>query len=515
MNFKKTVAFLLAAQMLLVSAASCGNASGGNASGGKSETDADETKSETGATDAETEPVETKFDRLSVSDELPAESFGGRDFRFIANEWAMFQLVSDDTTGVGLDAEIYERNQRVEDRFDVKITATYTLGMESQDIINTYVNVGEHIGEVCDQGHRMGLTPPCYGEYLNWLEFNYINWDQPWWNQGSNYNSTINGKLFTVTGDLSVRAMLDTWIIAYNMDLLQSYGGITSEEMYKIVLDGEWTLDKMIEICSSIYEDVNGNGKDRGDIYGYGCDVSNRTMPWVTSFGEKFFTLNEERTGVEITLGTEKIYSALERLCNFQHNSLGAYTYYGTYDYYTENEIDGKEWGMEDFTNGTLTMLPTTFNACFDNFTDLSFTYGMLPFPKYDTAQEKYLTVPEYDFSVYGVPTTLPFEDYDMVGIIMEALNAESWKTVSPAYYDEALKGRYSADPTTAEVVDLIMNGRVFEWGYQIAQFLVVKVPYLFCYQLRDNNLDLASTLAKGWDDINERVETVLSFYED
>ena len=29
MNFKKTVAFLLAAQMLLVSAASCGNASGG------------------------------------------------------------------------------------------------------------------------------------------------------------------------------------------------------------------------------------------------------------------------------------------------------------------------------------------------------------------------------------------------------------------------------------------------------------------------------------------------------
>ena len=170
---------------------------------------------------------------------------------------------------------------------------------------------------------------------------------------------------------------------------------------------------------------------------------------------------------------------------------------------------------MEDFTNGTLTMLPTTFNACFDNFTDLSFTYGMLPFPKYDTAQEKYLTVPEYDFSVYGVPTTLPFEDYDMVGIIMEALNAESWKTVSPAYYDEALKGRYSADPTTAEVVDLIMNGRVFEWGYQIAQFLVVKVPYLFCYQLRDNNLDLASTLAKGWDDINERVETVLSFYED
>ncbi len=513
MQLKKTLAWILAAQLLLCSTVSCGKTEQNPTEDKTNETTA---ATGTAATTApETEPAETEFSRLSVSDELPEINFNDKDFRFVANEGEMFQLVSDDTSGVGLDAAIYDRNQRVEERFGVKISARYQLGLESQDMINSYVQVGEHIAEICDQWHRMGLTPVCYAEYLNWLEFDYINWEQPWWNQESNYNSTIKGKLYTVTGDLSVTAMLDTWILAFNMELLESYGGLTSEEMYQIVLDGEWTLDKMIEICSAIYEDVNGNGKDRGDIYGYGCDVANRTMPWVTSFGEKFFTLNEDRTNVEITLGTEKIYSALERLCNFQHNSKGAFAYYGTYDYFTENEIDGKEWGMEDFTSGLLTVFPTTFNACFDNFTNLSFSYGMLPFPKYDTDQERYLTVPEYDFSVYGVPTTLPFEDYDMVGIIMEALNAETWKTVSPAYYDEALKGRYSADETTAEIVDMIMDGRIFDWGYQIAQFLVTKVPYLFCMQIRDNNLDLASTLAKGWDDTNERVQDVLSFYDD
>jgi len=160
-------------------------------------------------------------------------------------------------------------------------------------------------------------------------------------------------------------------------------------------------------------------------------------------------------------------------------------------------------------------MTTTTFNSCYTHFTDLDFTYGMLPFPKYDEAQERYLTVPEYDFSVYGVPVTLPMEDYEFVGIVMEAMCAESWKTVTPAYYDEALKGRYSADPTTAEMIDLIMDGRVFDWGYQVAIYLTCKYPYLFMYNLNANNVDLASTLAAGAEDNLWRIDQVLSFYDD
>lgn len=508
MHFKRIIALLLAAQMLLVSTVAC-NDTKGNSKEALSETSVattGENKTPEGSSDG---------DRLSVADNLPEISFGGRDFRFIVNQAQYSQLISEDTSGVGLDAVIYDRNQRVSERFDVNFTAHYELGKESQDVINMAVQLDEHIAEVTDMWHRMGLTPVCYGSALNWLEFDYIDWEKPWWNQESNYNSTIRGKLYTITGDLAVNAMLDTWILAFNMELLESHAGMKAEELYQTVIDGKWTLDEMIALTSNVYEDKNGNDRDRGDIYGYGCDVSNRTMPWVTALGEKFFTLNEDRTDVAITLGSEKIYKALEKLCNFQHTSRGAYTCYGTYDYFTENPVDGKEWAMEDFVSGTIMIMPTTFNSCFNNFTSLDFSYGMIPFPKYDEMQERYLTVPEYDFSVYGVPATLPLEDYDMVGIIMEALNAESWKTVSPAYYDEALKGRYSADPTTAQVVDLIMNGRVFDWSYQIAQFLVTKVPYLFCMQLRDNNLDLASTLAKGWDDTNERVQTVLSFYED
>ena len=59
------------------------------------------------------------------------------------------------------------------------------------------------------------------------------------------------------------------------------------------------------------------------------------------------------------------------------------------------------------------------------------------------------------------------------------------------------------------------MEGRVFDWGYQLAQFLVCKIPYEFCYKIRENNTDLASKIAEGWDDTNARVQDVLTFYDD
>ena len=141
----------------------------------------------------------------------------------------------------------------------------------------------------------------------------------------------------------------------------------------------------------------------------------------------------------------------------------------------------------------------------------------MLPFPKYDTLQEKYYTVPEYDFSIYQIPCTLPKEDYELVGVIMEALNAESWKTVSPTYYDEAMKGRYSADETTAEIIDLIMESRIFDWAYQVcihAPYLS-KTPYVFSCLLAENSTDLSSTLAEHMYLAQDALTRCIAFYSD
>ena len=116
---------------------------------------------------------------------------------------------------------------------------------------------------------------------------------------------------------------------------------------------------------------------------------------------------------------------------------------------------------------------------------------------------------------MFGIPSTLPFEDYEFVGILMEVLNAESWKTVYPAYYEEALKGRFSTDENMAQMIELITNSRVYEYGILCAQSLGnAKLPYLICYCIAENDIDLASRLAENDESIKRTLAEILSYFD-
>lgn len=56
--------------------------------------------------------------------------------------------------------------------------------------------------------------------------------------------------------------------------------------------------------------------------------------------------------------------------------------------------------------------------------------------------------------------------DLDMVGVITEALCAESYKTVVPAYYDVALKVKMTRDEESVEMLDLVTSSCMFDFGY-------------------------------------------------
>ncbi|MBQ1937738.1 MAG: hypothetical protein II364_02100, partial [Bacteroidales bacterium] len=385
--------------------------------------------------ETEAAPVDPYADRLNVSDELPEEKFGGKDFRFLVDEKYAYQLYSEDTSGVGLDAVIHDRNKRIEDRFDVKISYLDTLGKESQDYMCQFAQVGEHIAEVVAYEQYMGNTPTVYFCWANWTDIPHLNFDKPWWNKVSIENHIINDYCFNIAGDLSLTAMQYTWCLVFNQKLMENWK-YEAEDLYQLVWDGEWTLDKMIEICSPLWGDENGDGMaDEGDLFGFGTplsyfneekgeiDCATRTIPWITAMGERAITVSEDRMGLTNTLGTEKMYAALEKLVNFHNNTKGA----------------NKMAKDDHFVQGRIGMYTAKFDILFARSAEINFDLGVLPLPKYDTAQEKYLSAPDTFFTMFGLPITLDPDDYAFVGILMEALNAESWKTVYPAYYDEAL----------------------------------------------------------------------------
>ena len=63
-----------------------------------------------------------------------------------------------------------------------------------------------------------------------------------------------------------------------------------------------------------------------------------------------------------------------------------------------------------------------------------------------------------------AIPKTV--KDTKFVGTIVEALSAETWKTVTPTFYEIALKTRYLRDSESKEVLDIIIDGRTFDFGY-------------------------------------------------
>ena len=63
-----------------------------------------------------------------------------------------------------------------------------------------------------------------------------------------------------------------------------------------------------------------------------------------------------------------------------------------------------------------------------------------------------------------GVPVTV--EDPERTGIILEAIAAESWKTVVPAYFSTALKEKFTFDSESGQSLDIIYNSLTISFAY-------------------------------------------------
>jgi hypothetical protein len=89
--------------------------------------------------------------------------------------------------------------------------------------------------------------------------------------------------------------------------------------------------------------------------------------------------------------------------------------------------------------------------------------FGIVPFPKYDKAQDNYYTVSHDEYSLLCVPVTADPAKYQMIGAVTEAVAAEGYRSVTPAYFDIALKNKYSRDDESSRVLDILAERNTFQ----------------------------------------------------
>ena len=460
-------------------------------------------------TDAVTEAVETKElteleKRQQTPDNLPEKDWGGKDFRIICSEEFDVdeEFWVEEQNGDQCNDAVYARNEKIESRFNVKLSILPqgTVRDDTPKFFNTMVMAGDDAAEICAYVDYFAYVPVGAGSCMDWTEIEHIDLDQPWHNKLANDGATINGKLFTICSDLSISSMTYTYAMFFNTKITNNYD-MSPDTLYDLVRNGEWTIDKFIELTKELYVDANGDGKkDENDTYGFGYQITNPGDVWLTAFDQPLTVVKGDGS-LDVTFMSEKTEAALNKMRDYQENSLGFYKYTTQYD----EELF--------FANGTLAFSPMRFYAAFKALRDMKDTYSILPFPKWDTAQENYYTNADDKFQVFSIPKTA--SDTEFVGMIFEALSAESYRSVYPAYYDVALKGKYSSDPSTAEMIDLIMSGRKFEVSFQFGEKHFARLPYIFRDLLLSPNQKLASKWATVEKSINKKLEEFYSQFED
>lgn len=466
---KKLTAIILA--MLLLSPASlygCSESMSGDTG----------TESTSVSTSSSTDDTETDYaivnERETAVDSLPSDlDYEGANLQIIARqkEWFKGETYVEELNGEVLNDAVYNRDLTVENRLNVNID--YVLDDGIEDAVSASVKSDSDdyqivIGSAVNQTEH-GVN----GEYYNLLGEYPANFDEdaPWWSQYYLEQAEINGKVFFATGDLCFSLTKLAFATFANLQMVEN---LQLENPYDVVREGKWTFDKVMEMSSGAYVDYNGNGKkDDGDMYGFAIAGSIQLDSYWSAFDISI--CSRDADGVPyFSIDQEKMNAALDMLIEAAYETQYVYN---TEGYGNDSEQDDI---TEMFAKDVI-MFTTLRILHADSLRNMESDYGILPLPKFNEEQSEYYTYVHDQYSIVGIPVSV--KQPEMASAVLEALAVESYKFVSPAYYDYVLHGKYLRDKDSSEMLELVMENVKIDIGWiytyslgDIAQHLLRKV---------------------------------------
>lgn len=454
-------------------------------------------ETETVITTASETVAETE-ESMYAADNLPGDlDYGGKTITLLwMKDGGNF---SNELDGDVVNDALYYRDRKVEERLNVElknVEELYTWAIKDEYLnrIKSSVLAGDNAYDIVSGQYATMPSLIAEGVYYNLMNVEYLDLDMPWWVQGLIEETTINGKLYLVSGDITIKTISNISNLFFNKKMLTDHN---IEEPYDIVFDGKWTYDYFKSLLTDMYSDLNGNSKvDNEDSFGLIVPSGNYITPYIQAFNIKITTLDADGYPV-LTYGDEKTADVITELCALLHDT--NYAMIG--DDNTDQEL------MDIYYQNRSAFLSQTLQyaiALKNNNSD----FGVLPHPKYNEEQSEYYTALNEGNTLLGIVSSCT--DTVMVSAVMECLASESYRQVSPAYYETALKVKYSRDDETSQMFDMIRAGVLFNFG-SIYGFYMGEINTTFKGAIMSNNNKWAS----NYKSFSKNAETkIAKFYE-
>lgn len=464
MSMKKWLCVMLAVLMLAsvaISATSCANTddpaddnTADTTTAAPAGENADTQTPADGSDGAETTSPEDIDDGLA--DDL---DFNGQTISFLIwSDHTMKEFYVDDITGDIIGDQIHERNANVSDTLDVKLLYTEEPGNDKKmssfiKKAETDINSGACEFDVIAGYSRTAPAMALDGNLVELTETKYLNFDQPWWPAALIDECMINDKLFFCSGDISTNLLWMMTATFFNTELIEQYG---LEDPYELVEKNEWTIDKMIEMTTGRYNDVDGGGeKDAGDVFGnafYNINVD----AFFTSSG--FVALEKDNNGdviISPTLTSEKLYGIIDKLGE----------YFNGPDVYYKSDTDVRNIFFEQraiFTSDRVFIVAGKDNG---KQGKIEFEYGIVPVPKFDSAQTEFYTSVGHPYTMYAISIGIKDDELDGISATLEMLAADSYRLVTPQVFESAMKVKYASDNKASAMYDILRENVRFDLG--------------------------------------------------
>ncbi len=400
---------------------------------------------------ADTETIETEAE--TESDILDGLSYGGRTFSIRTSDTNISSnyLIegSGELTGDNVNDAVYERNLAVEEQLDVK------FAYEQTDF--SYSNVASSVESLVMAGDstfdlliddQLGFSSASIEMlFYDAASLTKVDFDEDcWWGDYMKNLSVDYKHIYLLVGDYFMDVLNHSHALIYNRAMYKDLFG-DPDDIYKMVDEGKWTYESMLALIENSYQDVNGNGKaDPKDTYGLIVGgIGGSSFPFTYGGDVKLIT-RDENGYPTLTMYGDRLTDLYEKIRSVFWSS-------GTSTKYSENGSDLHA----KFEAGGALIISGCQLGDISVFRDMEAEIGVIPYPKQDEAQERYVTVVHDTAEVGAIPLTAT--DPEITGAVCQALCRQTHATVLPAYYEMTLKVKYARDNYTSRMIDLIHDG--------------------------------------------------------
>ena len=516
---KKLVALMLALLMAMSMLAACAPAETPDESQAPAGSESKPAASENTPAASENTPAASEPETEEEGHGLPDLNYNDAEINIAcwASPYPEFDVAPEDGAGDPVINAVYQRNLYTEQLLGVDLVFSefYTdegktgiiayaesLKNATSDPSVSYDIIGSYSRSTA-QCFVVGLLQP-----LDLYET--LDLSKSWWPKNIQEEFSMNGRLYFVSGDISTNMLNYMYGVFYNKGLTDDYG---HSNLTDLVNNNEWTLEKLVELSTGVYQNIDETaGKSKGDLFG--ITFRYHMMDAVIQGSNfKLAEVTNENAGEYVKISED---FTSEKFDAFISDMI---EYVSADDVYNEMP-DGSPGGWGDaagiiFKDGRSFFAINRMMYGFQ-LQETDITYGILPIPKYDTAQEHFNTCVDNSYTLYGICTDT--QNGDRAAAVIQSLGYYGKMYTTPAIFDVTFKGKFSKEPAFIDMFDKIREGVGFDVGrlFTVHMNLIADIPTLKAiaqgaqWSVVASKLNLKAT-ERAFKSFNQTIDDILS----